>query len=514
MDSRQWNSTYSSQSTQLQIMRERIEATLSLSPTITIALGFCIIVIITRLVSAQNSASRTMGQNGAKTVPAVPYWIPLLGHLPNMAIDAEGFVKNLRYLYGQGIFALNFGGTRHNVMYTPGLATALLNQKTSNADSEAVSNTLMKSIFGFPASEQKQYDAAIHDIMDCYKTLLSEPYLGDMVTQTADKIKENIPNLVSFLNSPVDQMPWERTSLVNVCKNGKGEEVVEASLLQLIRDFCAFTANESLMGTDFLANFPEFLDDLWIMDRAFLFLAAGLPRWLPIPLLSAARAARNRNLRRADTFHVAMEKHLNGENPGAEWSSLDDVGSLVKARLPVYKKYGFSIRARAACEHALMWAANANSNALIFWMLNHIYEDKALLAKVREEIAPYVRIEQFTNTGLPITEPPRITHMDIDGLCNNCPLLKSCYIECLRLDTASWSLKIIKQDFVLQSRDKYSQPWMLRKGDYAHAAHDLHSTDPNYFTNPMVWRANRHVKFDDKNKRSAEMGSIRPYGKL
>lgn len=133
---------------------------------------------------------------------------------------------------------------------------------------------------------------------------------------------------------------------------------------------------------------------------------------------------------------------------------------------------------------------------------------------IREEIAPYVKITQ-RNSDLPIKEAPQMETLDAEGLCNNCPLLKSCYVECLRLDTASWSLKIVKQDFVLQSREKDAQGWLLKKGDYAHVAHDLHNTDPRYFDGPEVWKADRHIRIEgegSEKKAVVDMGSIRPYG--
>lgn len=279
----------------------------------------------------------------------------------------------------------------------------------------------------------------------------------------------------------------------------------------MVRSFIAHTANPSLIGTNFLNNFPNFFEDLWTLDRGFLYLATGLPRWVPIPALTRAHIARHKLLAATEAFHDAMEKEANGEDPGPEWQDLDDVGALIKARVPVYRKYGFSIKARAALEHALLWAMNANANPLVFWMINRIYADKALLAMIREEIAPYVRAVQ-PKQDFPIPQPPHIESFDVEGLCTNCPLLKSCYIECLRLDTASWSLKVVKQDLVLQGRERNSQGWLLRKGEYAHAAHDLHNTDPNYFDDPMVWKPDRHVKYGDDEKGTADMGSIRPYG--
>ena len=132
---------------------------------------------------------------------------------------------------------------------------------------------------------------------------------------------------------------------------------------------------------------------------------------------------------------------------------------------------------------------------------------------IREELAPYVRAVQ-PKSEFPIHEPPQLETFDVEGLCANSPLLKSCYVECLRLDTASWSFKEVKQDFVLKSREKGAPGWLMRKGEYAHAAHNLHNTDADCFADPLLWKADRHVKYEGEEKRgTADMGSIRPYGK-
>lgn len=483
---------------------------LSPSTPILLAIILLMTLLATRTLSSQHKSAKL--SNGAHTPPMPPYWLPILGHIPNMALSANSFLRNLRNIYADGILTLNFFGKRHNIIYTPSLATAILNTKSNNADNEAVAKRIMTHVFGFPTSELDKYDAALAELVDSYKHISVDPGLGQMVECTVRKTKESINNLVTFMESPVDQMPWEKAADVRVIEQADGEQVVEASLFPLVRNYCAWIANPSLLGSDFLENFPEFFDDLWTMDRAFLFMAAGLPRWAPIPSVTRAHIAHKRNLERIDTWHEAMEKHWNGEDPGPKFSSLDDVSALEKARMPIYRKHKFSIRARASVEHTLMWAANANSNSLVFWMINHIYEDRALLAMLREEIAPYVEVKQV-ETGLPISEPPQFRRLDVNGLCNECPLLKSCYVESLRIDTAPWSFKQVHQDFVLQGREKDARPWLLRKGDYAHVAHDLHNTDPHYFENPLVWKADRHVRYDDKKKTSADLGTIRPYGK-
>ena len=214
-----------------------------------------------------------------------------------------------------------------------------------------------------------------------------------------------------------------------------------------------------------------------------------------------------------------MEKKANGQDPGPEWSNLDDVSAMLKQRLEVYRQHNLSIDSRAALELALLWAMNANANALIFWMLNHIYADKDLLSTLRKEIAPYVQAVQPKQT-LGVAEPPRLDSVDIEALVTKCPLLKSCYIESLRLDAAPWSFRVMQQDFVLSSpKDKSADKFLLNKGTYAHIAHSMHHTDPAYFEDPRVWKADRHVRYEKTEdsteaKATAEMGSIRPYGEL
>lgn len=467
------------------------------------------ILLFTRIVS-------TTGRDGSNSPPAVPYWLPFFGHLPNMAIDGQAFAARLRDTYRQGIFAVNFFGKQHNVVSKPGLAAALLNQKSEYVNSDAVSEMMLRNVFGWRSSMDK-WDEGKEELFTCYSYLLKEPSLSEMVDKTATKLREIVVNLVSFASSPVDEMPWERKSNNKIVKDRAGETVVEASLMPLIRDFCAHAAIPTIMGSDFLANFPDFTTSLWNMDRGFILLATGLPRWFPIPALTRAHLARRKVLDNLAVFHTSLEKAVQGQDPGSQWRTLaedNDVGTIVMARMEVYHKYNWNIQDRAVCEGSLLWASNANSNALVFWMLNRMYADTDLLGRIRAEIAPYVHAIQPTSE-LPIPEAPRLEKLDVEGLCAHCPLLKSCYIECLRVDAASWSFKAVKKDFVLQSREKDAQPWMLKKGQYAHAAHDLHNMDPEYFHDPSVWKADRHIKFDSHTKRDvADMGSIRPYGEF
>ena len=252
------------------------------------------------------------------------------------------------------------------------------------------------------------------------------------------------------------------------------------------------------------------------MDRGFFYLATRLPRWVPWPSLTKAHIALRNMHRMMKIFEIAMEKRFQDENPGPNWRDLDNVGAVIQARQIVYRKHSFSLDARAACEVALLWAMNANANPLIFWLLNRIYADKELLTALREEVAPYITV-LYPSNEFSISEPTHLQTIDHESLSTKCPLLKSAYLESLRLDTAVWSLKIMRQDYVLSDKEKHIKSYLLKQGTYAHIAHELHHKDPAYWDEPEVWKADRHIRYETSEKGEktpvVDMATLRPYGK-
>jgi len=484
---------------------------------VLLAAGLLTFILATRLISGLSSQYKKTA-SGVNTVPMAPYWVPLIGHFPHMFVFSESFFNWTRKVYAKGIFSVNLAGTTHNIIYKPGLSSVFMNLKTDIADAEHVSKTIMLSNFGFPKEEVDKYDSALEETLACYKHLMSNPGLSDMVAKTTNVVAININNLVSFSKSEIDQPLWERSGNTRVVTNQNGEEVVEASLLPLLKDFIALTANGSLLGSDFINNYPGYWQDLWTMDKAFMYLASGLPRWFPLPVLTRGHIAL-RNMGRAMTsLEIALDKQEKGESPGSDWGNLDDVGAVVRHRQEIYRKHGFSMKARASFEVALVWAMNANANPVIFWLLNRIYADKELLEGLRKEVAPFVHIAQPKHE-FPIPEMPRLDHIDLEGLERECPLLKSSYIESMRLDVAPWSFKIVRQDYLLSSREKDAEKFWVKKGTFAHIAHELHNKDPAYWEDPLVWRADRHIKWEPSETTPGEkvakvdMGTIRSYGK-
>ncbi|KAL8389565.1 hypothetical protein RB595_008936 [Gaeumannomyces hyphopodioides] len=134
-------------------------------------------------------------------------------------------------------------------------------------------------------------------------------------------------------------------------------------------------------------------------------------------------------------LQTAPDHRAVGQDVGPRWRRLDTVSGLVQARVALYRERGVSVEARAANDLGLTWAMNTNSNMLVFRIVARVAADPALLAGVRAEVAPYL----YTIEGAPSRGPraAAVRHINVEGLCARCPLLKAACVESLRVDSSS-----------------------------------------------------------------------------
>ncbi|KAI9785035.1 MAG: hypothetical protein M1839_001232 [Geoglossum umbratile] len=415
-----------------------------------------------------------------------------------------------------GIFAVNLGGSTHNLAHTPSLVRGIFAQ-TSSVESEEVSRFVLNRVFGVPRNFNKTFSGVVKDLgAVSQKWLMREPGLGRMLAATMTAYEEHIPNLVSFASNPIDQSLWERVSDVDVQHGlkdtGEPDLAAEANLFPLLRNFLGHLATPSLMGQAFMDYYPEVLQDIWDLDYGFMYLIAGIPRWVPIPALGRALRARNKLIRRISDFHIAMDLTEDGGNPGSEWRDFSDVSDVVKERHRVWRDA--KVPPHLRCDLPLLWAMNANANSLCFWMILRILATPGLVNCIRAETEPYVQASQPDNV-LGLAEPPTL-RISLAELRAGCPLLKSCYFETLRLDSAPWSVRHIVKDFTITEDEKNgpgdTRSFALKAGEYLGIPSDVHQSDPRYFPSPELFKADRFLVQKPGGKTEADIGTLRPYG--
>ncbi|KAG5980790.1 hypothetical protein E4U55_003661 [Claviceps digitariae] len=488
------------------------------SPVHAVLLAIAVVLITSTLLFTASASQHKQDSDGRAGPPSMPgYWLPFLAHGPQFLLNKDGFLAGLQKRYPEGIFSLKMLGRNHHVIHEPTLSSNLTNRPRTSYEEKWIATRLLSTSFGLRKQDQATYSKLAHETPDLFKHMLSEPGLSSLVDVMVDQIKRHIHEFVTFNSSPADQMDWERLADVDVVRSSKGETYVEADLMSLTRNFVAATANPALMGTNFVENFPDYWELLWMFDDGVVLMAANMPAWIPWPRLQRAKAARRRMLARTLEFETAMDKYLQGEDPGIKWQDLDNVSTYVKTRIELFRNRGLSLEARASCDVALSWAMNANANPLIFWLIFELYRDPVLLEMVREEIAPFLKVVQPRHDfGPAVWIAPEVESLDLDGLINHCPHLKAAYLETLRVYTGVWTVKWLTEDVTLKRRGNNAESYLLQKGHMAHMAHELHQFDAEYFPNPKEWHHDRFLKEtkDEKGRKlqTVDMGTLRPFG--
>ncbi|EAW08003.1 cytochrome P450 [Aspergillus clavatus NRRL 1] len=477
--------------------------------------------LATRIITGfQSWPEKGAGAGLPRLIRTVPYWVPWLGHGISFGWDHVVTHQESRNHMDEAVFAIIMGGTRHNIVVSPSLARAILSSRSTS--SVSLINYALEKIGGDKGAIRGLSSSDHHLIHHNNPNLfMREPFLTDASKDATSLIERETPNLVTFCRSMVDQAPWERGSEAEVI-DGHDKPISTVNLFALVRNFVGHITTSVFMGQALLEAFPDLLDDIWVFDSHFLALSLGAPRWLPLPGVSAAYAARDRILENLAAFHQAFVSWDDGNEPAVEFRDLEDVSEPVKQRIRKFKELGLSAKSSAPGHLSLLWAMNANSPNAVFWHILRIYSDPALLEEVRKEIAPYVKVSRPSReeTGFPFLEPPKIS-LDSDGLFKSCVLLKASFYETMRLDSASLSFREVTTDLtVTESLEDaaaagLTQPrtYAIKKGENVSVVHGAVQRDPRFFSNPDQFDPLRFVITDpETGEKRAEMHTISPFG--
>ncbi|KAE8378709.1 cytochrome P450 [Aspergillus bertholletiae] len=487
-------------------------------PLLAAVLVFC--CIATRIISGfQSRVDSTTEQT--QSVKTVPYWFPWLGHSLSFIRNHVGFTEKARDYMNTPVFGIYMGGTKHNIIVSPSIIKSIIQSKATSS-TPLVSRAL--KAFGDDLGSLRDLDTtnyqAFHHRLP--NLLMREPFITEASETTTRLLKREVPNFVTFCRSVVDQTPWERGSDVEVVDNGRDKLACEANLFDLVRGFIGNITTTTLMGEAIMEAFPGLLDDLWTLDNRFPLLTIGVPRWAPIPGVSAAYAARDRILNSLAAYHQAFLQWDDGVDPGVKFRDLEDVSEPLKQRVRTSKNLGLSPRSSAPGHLSLLWAMNVNSSNIAFWYLVHLYSDLTLLEEIRKEISPYVKAHRPSReeTGFPFEEPPRIS-LNLEGLLSSCTLLKACFYETLRLDSADMSFRKLTSDLTVTESNEdatssdLEKPhiYNISKGESIILHHGVLQNDSRHFSNPNQFDPLRFIITDpETGGKKASMHTINPFG--
>ncbi|XP_053107014.1 cytochrome P450 7A1 isoform X2 [Hemicordylus capensis] len=211
-----------------------------------------------------------------------------------------------------------------------------------------------------------------------------------------------------------------------------------------------------------LENFKEF-------DQIFPALVAGLP----IHLFKGAHSAREK-LAEA-LLHENLKKREN-------------ISELISLRMFLNDTLStFDDKEKAKTHLAVLWASQANTIPATFWSLFHLIRNPEAMKAATEEVQ---RVLAKTNEKIGLERKPiYLNRKQLDDM----PVLDSIIKEAIRLSSASMTVRVAKEDFILQLR---SGSYNIRKDDIIALYPQLLHFDPEIYSDPLTFKYDR---FLDKN---------------
>jgi hypothetical protein len=436
--------------------------------------------------------------------PVYPYSIPWLANgtqylkLPiALASIAKAYPK-------MSVWTFKVANTKHHVVLAPSMVHQM-----------AVSKTII------PKFTMRPF---IHRTLQCFwndggllqyhmdQVKLDKAHLVLSNMMHASFLNPNVDELVkavsatelcTFSQSPVDQLPWERVASLSAINSG----AASASFFNLIRHYSAHLTTNIFFSSDLLVNYPTILEDLFYADTCFEIFLAGAPQYY-WPSHRAPARARDRVVEAIRQHSIALHKALNGQDPGAMWSRVDESCEIMVGRLQQCAADGDFDESlpehrrglkTAICNAPILWALQINAPSVVFWMLYHIYANPTLLRDIRSEIAPFVKTTPSSFPNSAISEKPRLEINNV-GLRANAKLLMGAFHETMRMEVISMTYKQITDDFTatesaqdaaIYGHGENPLTYQFKRGDFVLTPHVVHHFDERYFANPHTFDARR-----------------------
>lgn len=309
--------------------------------------------------------------------------------------------------------------------------------------------------------------AALPRLFDVDKdvTSLSVKNMRDVDGEWTNIHPLNMANYVHLLPGPnLDSMIWKMQMTLNPLMNQlqeqtKGDEATVVGMYAWIKKSFGLATTEAIYGRENPFKLqPGLLDNFWYvwnflfrlftfkiccadganvfreMDDGFTLLLVHIMPWL------VARKAYKARQRLFDAMNGYFARN---------WR--DDACELIRARYDAFHKSNIPVDAIARYEVGDSIAIMINTVPAIFWVLNYVYWESALLEELRAEIAASVSITTDEQTGT------KTHHLDVKRLQEECELLMSTYQEVLRLQTDNVSARWVVRDTMINDR------YLLRK---------------------------------------------------
>ncbi|KND87796.1 hypothetical protein TOPH_07624 [Tolypocladium ophioglossoides CBS 100239] len=249
-----------------------------------------------------------------------------------------------------------------------------------------------------------------------------KPYPGSAVEARNRIDFRSYQTITQFLAGPGMRPFWDRyehqvTERLRDLPFGDREWTELPDFMHILEREVTTASTNALCGEYLLRRNPDFVERLWTLDRELDVLFKGTPRILA----PGVYKCRDRLLAAIKDWQAFARENF---HPSAVEASGDDPfwgSKFFRDRHRVFSEMdGMDSDAIASEDFGAIWASTRNSVMAAFWAILEVFQDAALLAKVRREVA---RCTSGSQSG---------SGFDLNLLLEN-PLMQSIYAEVLRL---------------------------------------------------------------------------------
>ncbi|KAI9783662.1 MAG: hypothetical protein M1839_003510 [Geoglossum umbratile] len=415
-----------------------------------------------------------------KEPPTLPYWIPFIGSSLGMMRNPHGFYKSAMFNV-QTIFrnSRDLAFEWFNIRVLQSVLGMPLEDARKLEDDRSGSAAV-------PLSEGTGDGGRIwRRLLDIFHTTLSgNRIVASMTDRFVGEFGRRLDDAPAPILTPLYRFLWQH--------------MFDSSTVTLV-------------GPRVLEEHPTFAQDFWDFDERFITLLYGTPRFL----CRRGWGARDRCL-------AATRRYLKRAWEGFEWEDEGKKGldwevnfgnRALRLREQALAEYGISLDGRASLEFGMIWAlakiapiltwqeGSINSNAIPVagWMLIEILQDPDLHQRVRAEVMTVVLAPESEGDSAARLDPGKLADL---------PLLKSIYMECLRLYASIPLTRMLRTNMDVDGYTLRAGNFILAPSYLAHYNEDAWST-PGHPAHTF-W-AERFLRKGNETTKVAS-GDFFPYG--
>jgi hypothetical protein len=358
----------------------------------------------------------------------------------------------------------------------------LLKQTDSLEEADLGKWIIIRNAFGLSPQAKAKYlelRPTVSKILEA--EIFKGKQMSHLISQTLTTLSQQLPDLITFNSSIVDQMQWERVAVDELTD---GTDEVEADLFALINEFFCSAIIPPISGDHLPESYQLLASDLASFNLSFYTLAVGFPRLFPVPKLPGASFARKRLLLHLTTFYSELSNPpvkkviRDDESMSGEEDTDSEAPTPLTALNTLFELQDVPYEARASITLEVLHRVVSQTVPLAFWTIFHIYSfntqgaEISPLIRVRGETKDWAEAHQPPSIHPRFPSPPAIAFHSPEKVLSvsSFPYLRSCLSEARRLySSSSATVKVTKSITLIaaeSSRPETEEKWNLDVGSY------------------------------------------------